>query len=96
MQRRLPTKKILVATLGAGAVSYVVACGSSTTNVGNLMPTPGPDATADTGADAIASSGNLLPPQPPDAAQDAPDDSSFSDVASSGNLVPPPIDGGTD
>jgi hypothetical protein len=81
MKRRLSTKKILVATLGVGAVSYVVAC-SSDDNVGNLMP-PNQDASAhDSGSD-VSSSGNLMAPG------DSSTQDSNADVSSSGNLMAP-------
>ena len=86
MRKRITTKKILVASLGVGAVSYVAACGSSDTTPsgGNLLP-PTVDASADVGTDAGADA----KPVTPDAA---------ADVVTSGNLMgpPPPVDSGSD
>jgi hypothetical protein len=64
-----PGRKLLVASLGVAAVSYV-ACGDSTS--GNLVATPY-DASSDVAKDAIDEqvSGNLAPP--PDAGFDATD-----------------------
>jgi hypothetical protein len=58
VQRHRRSRKILVATVGAGVVSYVLACGGETITTptsGNLMPsrTDGSD-------DAISSGGNLM------------------------------------
>ncbi len=76
-------RKLLVASLGVAAISYV-ACTTSTT-VGDA----GADAAADAKADGPVTSGNLMPPPPVDAAADAP--------VTSGNLMPPPpVDGGDD
>jgi hypothetical protein len=58
-----PGRKLLVASLGVAAISYV-ACGTTATS-GNLAPPP--DAAADAVDDQI--SGNLAPP--PDAGSDA-------------------------
>lgn len=97
MKRKLLTKKVLVAAVGIGAVSYVIACGDTTNTSGNLMA---PDAsTPKDGAtdDALVSSGNLMAPDTGaiDAKSDAPEDANVSDVISSGNLMPP-IDAGSD
>ncbi len=98
MKRKLLTKKVLVAAVGIGAVSYVIACGDTTTTSGNLMapddagqPKDGSD------NDVFVSSGNLMAPDTGaiDAPADAPKDGDISDVVSSGNLMPPP-DAGTD
>jgi hypothetical protein len=89
MKRRLPTKKILVATLGVGAASYVLACGMSSSSSGNLMP-PTDSGLVDSGQD-VSSSGNLMAPG--DSGGDARIDSSAdtgADVSSSGNLMAPP------
>lgn len=82
MIRRSPTKKLLVATLGAGAVSYVVAATSSCgggghVTSGNLMGYD--DAAFDDGGDGA----------PADALGDL-----GADISSSGNLMPPPADAG--
>jgi hypothetical protein len=78
MKRRLITKKVLVATLGVGAVSYVAACGlveSGNPTSGNLMAQDFDSSTQDarSGQDAqddtFASSGNLM--SPPDTGTDA-------------------------
>ena len=76
--RRRIAKKLLVASLGVAAVSYVVACEKQP--VGNLAPPP--DVTAQP-------PGNLMAPPPPlpvDAAA-APQPSLEPPV---GNLMPPP------
>ena len=88
-----PGRKLLVASLGVAAISYV-ACGTETTS-GNLAPPPGDggkDAVVDVSNDAIIdvaadmTSGNLAPP--PDAGPDANDGGiTLSDGA-------PPTDGG--
>ncbi len=82
MKRRLTTKKIFAATIGIGAVSYVIACSTGSTTSGIPMPPPPSDAQADVGI----TSGNLMPPPPPDAQADV--------GVTSGNLMPP-IDSGT-
>jgi hypothetical protein len=109
MRKRLSPKKILVASLGIGAVSYVTACGGeSRTSGGNLMP-PQDDAgqadaakPADAGPDVIITGGNLMPVQL-DSGKDSAADAgagdaevldSGADVVTSGNLVPPQFDGG--
>lgn len=63
-----PGRKLLVASLGVAAISYV-ACGTETTS-GNLAPPP-TDGGKDVAADVIEEmiSGNLAPP--PDAGPDA-------------------------
>jgi len=110
MRKRLTPKKILVASLGIGAVSYVAACGgeSSRTSGGNLMP-PQDDAgqadasPLDAGADVhIVTGGNLMPApvdsgkdaEPADAGGDGAVLDAGADVVTIGNLVPPPFDGG--
>ena len=55
MKRRLTTKKILAATIGIGAVSYVIACSDSSTT-GTTPP-------KDAGTDMNVSSGNLMAPK---------------------------------
>lgn len=98
--RKRRGRKLLVASIGVAAVSYV-ACGGNTENRG----TPQKDAQADAhhGYDAVA---NLVAPPdangmdvvanlvaPTDAGADAPEDhGSVLDVVA--NLVPPPLDGG--
>jgi hypothetical protein len=78
-------RKLLVASLGVAAISYV-AC---TTSQPSLDGGSGADAAADAKADGPVTSGNLMPPPPVDAAADAP--------VTSGNLMPPPpVDGGDD
>jgi len=86
MMRRLPTKKILVATLGVGAVSYVVACSSSSS--GNLMP---PDSGVNDSGQDVVSSGNLMPPIDSGGGESAADtgNDAGADVSSSGNLMAP-------
>jgi hypothetical protein len=78
MKRRLITKKVLVATLGVGAVSYVAACGmveSGNPTSGNLMAQDFDSSTQDAHNaldaqdDTFASSGNLM--SPPDTGTDA-------------------------
>jgi hypothetical protein len=109
MRKRVATKKILLASLGVGAVSYIAACGSSNTPAsGNLVP-PSLDASADANpvtqdaAPDVVTSGNLMGPPPVDSGTDASaedasltDGSSDADVAevSVGNLMPPPVDSG--
>ncbi len=77
-------RKLLVASLGVAAVSYV-ACGGNSETSGNLVPPP--DAGSDsTGNDAV---GNLAPPvdAQADVAPDVPEESSVLDVVA--NLVAP-------
>ena len=81
MKRHLTTKKLLVAAVGVGAVSYVIACRNETS--GNLMAYPN-DASQDVAEDNFATSGNLMAPPdtgadvhadaPGDAPGDAPSD----------------------
>jgi len=84
MKRRLTTKKLLVAAVGVGAVSYVIACSSEDISTsGNLMAYPN-DASQDVAEDNFATSGNLMAPPdtgadvhadaPGDAPGDAPSD----------------------
>jgi hypothetical protein len=76
-------RKLLVASVGVAAVSYVVgvACGETTS--GNLVAPPAEDARVDQGV----TSGNLPAPPPVDAASDQ--------GVTSGNLpAPPPFDAG--
>ncbi len=84
-------RKLLVAAVGVATVSYVVACGSTTS--GNLMP-PEDTGKADGGGEAgdagfDVSSGNLVAPDTgtPDTTDAATDTGGFD--VSSGNLVPP-------
>lgn len=65
-----PGRKLLVASLGVAAITYV-ACGTETVS-GNLAPPPG-DGGGDVASDAVIDqvSGNLAPP--PDAGPDATD-----------------------
>lgn len=75
-----PGRKLLVASLGVAAISYV-ACGTDATS-GNLAPPPdagGKDTSADVIEEMI--SGNLAPPP------DAGPDSSDSGDAGDGGLV---------
>jgi hypothetical protein len=71
-----PGRKLLVASLGVAAVSYV-ACGNNT--VANLAPPPN-DAAKDSPQDALVA--NLAPP-PPDAGIDASDSSTDATTDSS-------------
>jgi hypothetical protein len=65
MRKRLATKKILIASLGVGAVSYATGCGGSATS-----PTSQPqDAAADTSPGPTG--GNLMATPVPDAAVDS-------------------------
>lgn len=57
--RHVTGRKLLIASIGVAAVSYV-ACTSGSS--GNLMPPQGIDASTDARADAPATSGNLMPP----------------------------------
>jgi len=83
-KKRVLGRKLLVASVGVAAISYV-ACTTTQTS-GNLMA-PETDAAADAEPDAPVTSGNLMPPPPVDAGPDAP--------VTSGNLMPPPpVDGG--
>lgn len=86
MRRRLPTKKILIAAVGVGVVSYVVACGETQSSSGNLVA-PVDGGQLDAKDDQFSSSGNLVAPPPIDAADE--------DVSTSGNLVAP-VDSGED
>ncbi|HEY5243602.1 MAG TPA: hypothetical protein VIJ22_19110 [Polyangiaceae bacterium] len=84
MKRRLRTKKILVATLGVGAVSYVMACGSMESTSGNLVP-PNLDSSVGDSRQDVVSSGNLMAPEAgPESGGDT-----GPDVSSSGNLMAP-------
>ncbi len=79
-KRSVVGKKLLVASLGVAAVSYV-ACS------GEVASTDAGAGGADAAADRLVSSGNLIPPPidatpPRDAAPDVP--------PTSGNLMPPP------
>ncbi len=94
MKRRLVTKKVLVATLGVGAVSYVVACSSSQPVSGNLMPPQGDSGSEDAGAD-VSSSGNLMAP-PDSGPADTGSADAGADVSTSGNLMAPPDSGPAD
>lgn len=86
-QRRIQTKKILVASLGVATISYAIACGDGSSPParhppGNLMAPDRPEVTlpeSDGGADATASPN----PQPP--AYPIPTEP----IATSGNLMPP-------
>ena len=89
--RKRRGRKLLIATLGVAAVSYV-GCGSDSDNrrtAGNLMPPPdsGIDAKDGSLLDVVA---NLVAP-PGDSAADArgPRDGSFRDVVA--NLVAPDL-----
>jgi hypothetical protein len=96
--KRVVGKKLLVASVGVAAISYM-ACTTSETS-GNLV-SPIDDASvapldaADAKDDALISSGNLVAPPPDDAGADAAKDAADEDVfIGSGNLVPPPDSGG--
>ncbi len=82
-----PGRKLLIASLGVAAISYV-ACGTETTS-GNLAPPPGDAGNKDVAADAIDEqvSGNLAPP--PDAGPDTSTDGGI--ILTDGA---PPTDGG--
>lgn len=85
-KKRVIGRKLLVASVGVAAISYV-ACTTTQTS-GNLMA-PEVDASAEEDAqpDALVTSGNLMPPPEADARADAP--------VTSGNLMPPPpVDAG--
>jgi hypothetical protein len=75
---RKPGRKLLIASLGVAAVSYVACSGSSSGTSGNLVA-PDPDASDSQAADTGGG----------DSAKDAPD--FFDQVA---NLVPPDFDAG--
>jgi hypothetical protein len=101
MRKRLATRKILVATLGVGAVSYVTACGS---NSGNLLPPPpqdaAPEAMIDGSMQDVVTSGNLMGP-PPDTGTgtEASTEEAGMDAGmdvTSGNLMAPPPDASND
>jgi hypothetical protein len=104
MRKRLVTKKVLVASLGVGAVSYVAAvaaCGGATDapTHGNLMPPVPQDAAADAPGDEVTPTGGNLMGFPIEAGSDAGSTDAAdadADVATSGNLVPPIPDGGMD
>ncbi len=97
---RLIGRKLLVASVGVAAVSYV-ACSTQETS-GNLMVADPTDAAQleDSGddQDAFIGSGNLVPPASD--ASDRKDASDLKDAADedafigSGNLVPPQPDAG--
>ena len=74
--RRLPSnsRKLLVASIGVAAVTYVASsCDTNTPVSGNLMA---PD---DASTYDVPTSGNLMAP-----------DSAYDDIVTSGNLVAPP------
>ena len=78
MRKKLNVKKILVASIGVGVVSYAVACRTETS--GNLVA---PEDTGTDAADDVSTSGNLVAPEdtgPPD---------TNPDVSTSGNLMAP-------
>ncbi len=88
-KRTIVGKKLLVASLGVAAVSYVACSGQVAST------DAGADGAADAAPDNLVTSGNLVPPPadalppPRDAAPDVP--------PTSGNLVPPPpMDAGDD
>jgi hypothetical protein len=86
--RKVPGRKLLVASIGVAAVSYV-ACSSSSEVGGNA----GADAGShDAAADAFQSSGNLAPPPPHDAGMDSDISDALQVFETSGNLAPPPPD----
>lgn len=90
--KRVIGKKLLVASIGVAAISYVATtAGCGATNTDSTV-----DASAsDAAPDRDITSGNLMPPpkDPPplgDAGSDAPADATDEDVfIGSGNLVPP-------
>ena len=110
MRKRLATKKILIASLGVGAVSYVAACGSSsvTPGSGNLLPPTAVDSGSDAApvipdaAPDVVTSGNLMAPTIDSGSDASHEDGGLSDASgdadvadvSVGNLVPPPVDSG--
>jgi len=79
-------RKLLMASVGVAAVSYV-AC-SNTETSGNLVAPPG-DAAAGDANDDFPTSGNLLPPP-----QDARVEDVIDDFVTSGNLIAQPQDAG--
>jgi len=98
--RRLQSRKLLVASLGVAAVSYV-GCVERPQTSGNLMAPPTQDAgaapeqgaavavpvpSASTPPERPPTSGNLMPPPPVDAGPPPPPDF----PPTSGNLMPPP------
>ncbi len=94
MTRRLPTKKILVATIGVGAVSYVFACGGSTSSSTGTGKDGG-GGVVDSSTDQIVSSGNLMAPQPDSSSADVGSiDVVESEVISTGGNLMPPTDAG--
>ena len=84
-KKRRPGRKLLVASLGVAAVSYVASCGGSSDSDGTQTTK---DASTDknTGSDVVA---NLI--APPD---DASDQNTFNDVVA--NLIAPPDDASAD
>jgi hypothetical protein len=99
MRKRVATRKILIAGLGVGAVSYVSACGGSTVPTGTST-----DAASDVAPDVGPTSGNLMAMPPPDAGEDvnatdapaADVQDAQSDISTSGNLMGFPVDSGDD
>lgn len=97
--RVVPGRKLLVASIGVAAVSYV-ACSTTPETSGNLVAPPVDAAGGDAPSDAASSSGNLMPPPPVDASRDgtvpadASDDGLAPIDATSGNLMPPDASGG--
>jgi hypothetical protein len=78
-------RKLLVASLGVAAVSYV-ACGGNSETSGNLVPPPDAGKDSPSNFDAV---GNLVGPldSQADVAPDVPEESSVLDVVA--NLVAP-------
>ena len=93
--KRVIGKKLLVASIGVAAISYMAGtAGCSTTNTDSTS-----DASAGDAKDEFIGSGNLVAPIQDssivqDAGSDAPADATDEDVfIGSGNLVPPPDSG---
>lgn len=90
--KRRPGRKLLVASAGVAAVSYVVACHNEPPQTtGNLMA---PDPTAEPSASPPSSAppdivGNLVAPPPFERADAAPPQPHPSRMTT-GNLMPPP------
>ena len=85
-RRRVP-KKLLIASVGVAAVSYVACNKPEAQPVGNLMPAPQMD------AEALVPPGNLMPPPAQPDAQTTAAGSATADAPSHvppGNLMPPP------
>ena len=88
-----PGRKLLVASLGVAAISYV-ACGTETTS-GNLAPPPGDGGGKDAIADVVDdfTSGNLAPP-PDSGPETSTTDAGTKDSGITLSDGGPPKDGG--